>query len=552
MNPYSVLSFIAFLLYLQAGAIILYRSPRRPVNIVFSLLCLAFSIFAFFSAFIYSASIAEQAYLYDRLASIGWTTFPVLMVLFFVKISKNKSLFIKNTIKFILLPLVIASLIVIFIDLESSKFYYQYGQTWHFELNKNSIWVYLFVFYLFFSVALSLYVLVNWYLYTRTNREKKQAVIIMFSLLLFFVTSTFTNIFFTFLNIAIVPALAPVNSILWIAGVFYAMIKHQRDVISADIVSDLIIKRMNEFLLFFDNNYKILAANQYTLNNLSYSYNEIAGLSFKKIFTNNKLIEELFLKIKKSIASPQIRVNLLSVTGKQIPVMLSGLTIKDKYKNLLGYVLIGMDDRQKIQLKKEMAERVHNEKMLNKTKKDLESVVKQNTMELSEANKKLQIEILERKRAEDQIKYDLAEKTKLLSEVHHRGKNNFQIIISLINMLSFHKDMGSESAEKLNQIAGRVRMISAVHEEFYSSENISEIDFSEFLKNRAKDLNITLNQGKKITFRFNLSEKFLEIDKAIPCGIIYHELLANAIKFAFADNNSDMNKKVKKDNIIKI
>ncbi len=554
MNLYSVLSFIAFLLYLQAGAIILHKSPRRPVNIVFSILCLSFSIFALFSAGIYSASNVEQVYYYDKLASVGWTTFPALMVLFFVKISNNKSPLVNNLVKYLLFPMAAIAIIQIiaFNELESSKVYYQYGQTWFFELNESSIWVHLFVFYLFFSVGLSLYVLGKWYLSAKTNREKKQVVIILFSLLVFFIASTFSNIFLTYLNISMVPALAPVNSILWISGVFYAMMKYQRDAVSPDVISSLILERINEFLLFFDNNHKIFAANRYTLNSLSYTSGEITGLSYRKIFANEKVMEDYFLRLRKTTALSQTRGELLNIKGEPIPVLLSGIAIRDKYKNNFGYVLIGKDDRQKIKLKQEMDERIRQERLLNKTKNDLGSLVWKNTMELSEANKKLQIEILERKRAEAQIKHDLKEQNSLVSEVHHRVKNNIQIIISLINMLSFHKDINAKGADKLNQIAERVRTISAINEKFYSSENLSKINFSDFLNKTAENLNSTLNRNKNVKFSFNLTEKFLEIDKAIPCGIIYHELLENAIKFAFPANDNEKNNKLKRNNIIEV
>ncbi len=553
MNIYSVLSFIAFLLYLQAGAFILHKSARKPVNIIFSILCLAFSIFAFFSTFIFNASDIEQVYFYDRLASFGWTTFPILMVIFFVKISNNKSVLIRNTIKFVLLPLVIISMIAILSDLESYKLYYHYGQTWFFELNRNSVYVYLFVFYLFLSVFLSLIVLGNWLISTHTNRERKQAVIILLSLLVFFIASTLTNIVLPFLNIGIVPALAPINSILWIAGVFYALARYQREVLSAEVISNLILNHINQFIFFIDNNKKISTVNKFTLNNLSFSFNEISSLSLNDLFSKPQLTDEFFQKLYSN--SPfQINAELVSSKNAEIPVLLSGLPIIDQYMNHYGYVLIGIDIRQKVLLKKEVAERIKAERRLTKIKDDLESLVHKNTRELFEANKRLQVEMLERQRVEAQIKHDLEEKKALVSEVHHRVKNNIQIIVSLIKMLSYHKDVGVDDSEKILQITERVRFISAIHDVLYSSKKFSNIDFAEFIRKRTEELNNTLIKAKrkKILYKINVSHNFLDIDKAIPCGIIYHELLSNAIKYAFPDSLTEQSGDAVKKNTIHV
>ncbi len=557
MNHYSILSFIAFLLYLQAGAYIFNKLSHRPLNIVFSLLCLAFSIFAFFSAFLYSASTIEQVYFYDRLAAIGWTTFPILMVIFFVLISGNKSKLILSIVKFVLLPMAVGSfvLIVIFNELEASKLYYHYGQTWRFVLSKNSIPVYAFILYLLLSVFLSLIILVNWYLSTKTNRGRRQAIIILMSLFVFFIASTFSNIVIPFLDIAMVPALAPINSIFWVAGVFYALIRYQRDVLSSDVISNLIINHINEFVLFFDNKKRVFAANNFTLNNLSYSSGEITRLSVSDIVPDPKMLEMYLEKFGKQKSTSQIRTDLINSNGDHIEVLLSLLSITDKFNNNFGFVLIGIDNRQKSLLEKEIAERKKVEKRLNNMKDDLELIVQQNTKELFDANKKLQIEILERKRAEAQIKHDLDEKIKLVSEVHHRVKNNIQIIISLINMLASHKDVTTDDSEKILQIAERVRVVSAIHDILYSSKRLSSIDFTEFIRRKTEELSSNLMYGgkkKKIKYKFNLLQQYLEIDKAIPCAIIFHELMANAINFAFPESNDDHSDNLKQKNIIQV
>lgn len=552
MNLYSVLSFIAFLLYLQAGAVILYKSPRNPINIVFSILCLSFSIFSLFSSFIYSATTIEQVYFYDKLASIGWTTFPFLMVLFFYLLSNYKSKLIKNFIYFNLIPVSAFSLIVVFFKLESLKLYYNYAETWIFNLNTNSPWVYIFVFYLFFSVVLSLYILISWYVHSQTNRGKRQAVIILFSLIVFVIASTVTNIILPFLDILVVPALAPVNSILWIGGVFYAMTRYGRNILSPDIISNLLMNHVNKFILFLTSDKNIFAVNKYTLHQLSYTDNEISNVPPRRIFSNSYLIDFIIREIEKKSFLSEINADIVSSQGHWIPVLLSGMKIRDKYKNHLGYVMIGSDNRQKQQLRREIAERIRVENALNNKKSELELLVQKNTRELSEANRKLKIEILERERAEAQIMYDLEEKSELVREVNHRVKNNIQMIISLINMLLTHKDLCNKGYDILTQISEHMRVFSDWHDYFYASDNFSKIDFSKFIEKVTDELNYILGYNKNVRYEYNLSEKFLEIQQAIACGIIYYELLSNSLKYAFNNNNTHNNDESNRECTIKV
>ncbi len=545
MNTYSVLSFIAFLLYIQAGIFILRKSHRKAVNVIFSILCLSLAIFALFSAFIYSAPTVEKVYFYDRLAAIGWTTFPFLMVLFFTKISNNKSKFVTYFAYYVLVPILVISYIFVLYDLENLKFYNSFNQTWLFILNNESVFVYIFIFYLYSSLGLSLYVLIKWYLCSQKNREKKQASIIILSLIIFFLASTFSNILLPLLNVEAVPALAPLNSIVLITGMFYAMIRYQRDVFSTDVISSLLLDRINEFLIFLNNDKNIFTVNEHTLKNLSYTFNEIIGLPINSIVSNNKLVDNLLSQLRNSTTALEISVDFVASKGDLIPVIISGHTIKDNYKNTLGYVLIGVNNKHRIQLRKEVSNRIRKEKKLKKVKEELESLVNKNTKELSEANKKLQIEILERKRAEKQIKHALDEKTKLLSEIHHRVKNNIQIIVSLINMLSSHKNVDNTGSEKLSEIAERVRTISEIHESFYSTKNLSKIDFASFLRKTIEEFSNKFGYENSVNYDLNIYEKFIEINKAIPCGIICYELLDNALKLAFLidSENNDAHKK---------
>jgi len=145
------------------------------------------------------------------------------------------------------------------------------------------------------------------------------------------------------------------------------------------------------------------------------------------------------------------------------------------------------------------------------------------------------LDITERKRAEEQIKASLKEKEVLLKEIHHRVKNNFQIIISLINLQSNNiKD--PILLKMFHDSTNRIRAMALVHEKLYRSEDIAKIDFTSYLRTIAEELHgsytTTLNSPH---LKIEADDINLGIDHAIPCGLIVNELITNALKYAFPD-----------------
>ncbi len=141
--------------------------------------------------------------------------------------------------------------------------------------------------------------------------------------------------------------------------------------------------------------------------------------------------------------------------------------------------------------------------------------------------------ITERKMAEDQIKASLKEKEILLQEVHHRVKNNMQIISSLLNLQSSHiKDKESLGLFKSSQ--NRVKSMALIHERLYQSKDFTRIDVADYVQNLTNHLFITYGISKEaIRLKINIKDIFLDINTAIPCGLIINELVSNSLKHAF-------------------
>ena len=147
------------------------------------------------------------------------------------------------------------------------------------------------------------------------------------------------------------------------------------------------------------------------------------------------------------------------------------------------------------------------------------------------------LDISERKRAEDQIRASLKEKEALLKEVHHRVKNNLQIVSSLLNLQTHHMS-DPASRETFRTSMDRIKSMALIHDKLYRSETFSSIYFPAYVSDLVRDLIGAYSLGKGINVDLDVDPVLLNIDTAIPLGLIINELVTNALKHAFPPADS--------------
>ncbi|NND94443.1 MAG: hypothetical protein HKN45_06215 [Flavobacteriales bacterium] len=142
-------------------------------------------------------------------------------------------------------------------------------------------------------------------------------------------------------------------------------------------------------------------------------------------------------------------------------------------------------------------------------------------------------EITEKRKIDEQVNQSLREKETLLQEVHHRVKNNLQIISSLLNLQSSYVHDG-ESQEVLKESQNRIKSMSFIHESLYMNKNFNSVDIQEYVKGLSSNLlySYALNP-EQVDIIMDIDELTLNIDQAIPCGLIINELVSNTFKHAF-------------------
>jgi PAS domain S-box-containing protein len=144
-------------------------------------------------------------------------------------------------------------------------------------------------------------------------------------------------------------------------------------------------------------------------------------------------------------------------------------------------------------------------------------------------------DITERKQAEDQIQASLKEKEVLLREIHHRVKNNLQVIHSLLKLQSSYSH-DPKTIEMFQESQARIRSMALVHELLYKSQDLARIDFGSYIRTLVNQLARTYTVSTNaIAWEIDIEPSNIElgIDTALPCGLLINELVSNALKYAF-------------------
>jgi two-component sensor histidine kinase len=135
---------------------------------------------------------------------------------------------------------------------------------------------------------------------------------------------------------------------------------------------------------------------------------------------------------------------------------------------------------------------------------------------------------------EEQIKESLTEKEVLLKEIHHRVKNNMQIISSLLRLQS--RDVTEKKyIDMFTDSQNRITSMSLIHEKLYQSKGLTKIDFDDYIRDLANGLFQSYGANSNIKLFTDVRDVSLGIDSAIPCGLVVNELVTNSLKHAFPD-----------------
>lgn len=379
----------SFAIYFVTGIYILKKDEKSMTNRSFFLLCIVIGLWDFGYAFMLIAPDINTVNVFRIIASIGWCFLHGIFLQFSLSISYGEKWRMKCKYKVLLY--ILPTIFFIRNSLHSPE---------KVIVKTNIGWVDICPIDIAFSFLVAYYaicilggavIIYLWGKKSTKRREKKQATIMVSGIVITFILGTITNIIFPLIG---------VKTFAW--GVFflyiaifcalYAIIKYKMMSITPAYVSDYIFRGVNEPIFFIDDNLIIKDANEATYNLTGYNSEEIEG----KLFT--ELIEKSncdFYNITKHRFISNLEVDLIKKNGQDIECILSGRIVYDDFKDMLGIVVILYD----------ISEIKKAERILKNYNIELENKVKDRTLELEESNKILQKEIMDKKQAEEKIKY---------------------------------------------------------------------------------------------------------------------------------------------------
>jgi two-component sensor histidine kinase len=168
---------------------------------------------------------------------------------------------------------------------------------------------------------------------------------------------------------------------------------------------------------------------------------------------------------------------------------------------------------------------------------ELEIRVEERTAELETLNRELNMEVTERQLSEKRLMASLKEKDVLLKEVHHRVKNNLQIISSLLDM-SKRRAKHPETIDLLSEAHAKIFTMSLIHTQLYQSDRFDEINMGKYVRDLTTQLAQFHSGDRNISLQIDSPEIYLSVTQAIPCAFIINELILNAFKYAFTDKKT--------------
>jgi PAS domain S-box-containing protein len=480
MNIFSYISLTAFFACFFLGNFIYHKNTKSQLNIMIALLSIIVGFLAFAEFQYRQTTDFQTAYLWLKISGL-WPIVPAIL-LHISLIFTGKTSILKNKLTYVLIyaPAIIIAILAVDTTWLLEGIVKEYWG-WTYLYPKTSLLFYIMSFWTVLCAFLAGGICL-WYYLKSKDIKKLQTKYLIAGLYLPLLISMFSDVIMPNMSIRI-PETTMMMSTIGIGFISYGVWKYRFPALTAAIAADQIVSTMSNFLIMLDHNRNIVTINNATTALLGYSKEELIGKPLEYLFKDQASETSNELSSNASDTIVNYETCLKSKYGEFIPVLLSKSIIKDENGNVMGIVCIGNN-------------------------------------------------IEEIKEAKDKIKASLNEKELLLRELHHRVKNNLQIILSLINLQS-NGIKDQQDLEIFRESQSRVKSLAIIHEKLYQSADFASINFEEYIQSLVSYL---LSYYSTISINVDIDvEKdiVLNMDTAVPCGLIINELVTNSIKFAF-------------------
>ena len=545
MFLFSIISIITAILSLQIGIIVLIKNHKSAINRTFFASACLVALWAVGLSLGALTNNDQILAISIKLAFFGWAFLPVTILA--VTIDHVEVEFLNKAKNIIVAALSFVSLIVYYF------FFHSVVRSGEVVCTNHDAFLISFIncaisnyCYLFFLILCVFSILIL-FIFKAPRREKNQRTdhnILIYSISFIFLFYFSYDLILYYHLQAVSYSLAHVSALVWLVGSGYTISRHKYVQKQQGVNTESVMKEMNKFLVFLGPGYNISNINKYSLDFLEHKLDELSGVYFPDIFLEREQVAKILSNTLKAADVSDVNLNIISRYSGAIPVNLSFSLIKDIYGDVMGIAVLGYDNRESKTLAKEIAYRQEVETQMQQAREELNSRIKDRTVELVETHKELQVKMAERMNVEQFVKADINEKEILINEIINRVKSNMEIIIALIDKQT-NKIAADLIRQKFIELKHRIDSILLVHEHLYLSISYSYVDFASFIRNIVDKLIVHYKKKNVVKIKTHISDVYLNIDFAIPLGLVINELVSNALCHGFNDEYLLKNPQIK-------
>ncbi|MGE4282966.1 MAG: diguanylate cyclase [Clostridia bacterium] len=356
MNNYSLLSFFAFIVYVYLGFYTYNRAPKAKANKIFLALCSGLAVWAFSYTFIYDAPNNNMILLLRSCAAIGWGTYISIILHLALVLTYEENILHK---KWIYTVLYLPSLVFL-----SAFYIYILPQGDVISREKISYYAFFNIYVVIYAIF-SLLIIWRWGKSSQSNREKKQARIIVYTGMISILLSIMFEIILPLLEIHVVSRTAQIIFLIYAYGMWYAISHLNLMSVTSCIRAEELIDKMVDWVLLLDSRGRILRMNRKIHLELGYNEEELLGKPMSTVFDLNSLQDMELMNFDSSQPSfEEKNMHIITKRKKKLPVKACLSDICDKAGDIIGYIAIAQDMRSTMLLEEEIRERKQAEERL--------------------------------------------------------------------------------------------------------------------------------------------------------------------------------------------
>jgi PAS domain S-box-containing protein len=441
------------------------------------LVCILYGYLAFAEFGYRQTDTISEASTWFKMGS-AWPVVIAAYLHFFLIFTKRTSLQSRRTSFVLYMPALVFSVIGLTTSFVSGVPTREYWG-WTYSVPETTVVYNLTALWALFLTFLSFTIILLYFLRAREPLEKKRATYVFLGMLAPLVVGFLTEGVFPSIDVK-VPELATTASALGYIVIAYGIYKYNLFALTPAVAAQDIVAAMSNFLFLVKMDGHIVLANQSALDILGYTENELTGKPLKTLFAEKEKMQEIITMG----ADFSGEMTVVTKDGGMIPGLVSLSVVRDKAGNHLGMLIVGSD-------------------------------------------------LTDHKRAEEAHKKEL-----LLKEIHHRVKNNMQIISSLLRLQSRYIT-NKKYQEMFTESQNRIRSMALVHEKLYQSGDLENINFTEYITDMVNNL-VQSYGSQDVAVNMEKDDIWLGVDTAVPCGLIVNELVTNVLKHAFPDRKGEI------------